>query len=283
MIYKLAVSLAIVSTAHGAALVGTQAVHWTPAAAARTSIPVCQIPVANGATGPGLGGDDDSLPLELVAMPGAEPPPILDLDSAVEAVAAEAAAVDGAAEASAAEEASPAEEEEEKEAYDPDRPPLANFNINPETIAHLAGRGITNMTPIQAQSFDLLREGRDMLGRSRTGTGKTLAFSLPLVERLKAQLLEMYDGARPPRGRAPSMLVLAPTRELAKQVGEVIMGLSESHGLFVSIFTGGSPYPPQQRALNSGIDILVGTPGRIIDHLNNGDLDLSQLQSTRLT
>lgn len=273
MIYKLTFALAVAPSVHGAAFgaasAGRTAVtsrpsSWSAATRARTA--TCQIPAELNE----VESETDSLETLLDILPGgAEPPlPAFDLNEAVEAVAAEATNGIGADD----------EAEEAAAVEDPERPRIASFPVDPKTVAHLASQGITHMTPIQAQSFEALRSGRDMLGRSRTGTGKTLAFSLPLVERLKADLLEAYNGERPPRGRAPSMLVLAPTRELAKQVGEVITGLSTQHGLFTSIFVGGTPYPPQQRALTGGIDILVGTPGRIIDHLNNGDLDLSQLR-----
>ena len=158
-------------------------------------------------------------------------------------------------------------------ADDPDRPPIAMFDVDETTVSLLSAKGIDNFTPIQAQSYDMLRAGHDMLGRSRTGTGKTLAFSLPLVQKLA----EEQRQERPERGRRPRMLVLAPTRELAKQVGEVISMLGRPHRMEVHTFTGGTPYPPQQRALRNGIDVLVGTPGRIIDHLNNGELDLTNL------
>lgn len=161
---------------------------------------------------------------------------------------------------------------------DPDRPPISMFNVDERTVALLAEKGINNFTPIQAKSYDMLRAGRDMLGRSRTGTGKTLAFSLPLVQRLA----EEQRNERPERGRLARMIVLAPTRELAKQVGEVISMLGQPHRLQVHVFVGGTPYPPQQRALRNGIDVLVGTPGRIIDHLTNGDLDLSNVASVVL-
>ena len=166
--------------------------------------------------------------------------------------------------------------------HDPDRPPISMFNVDAETVADLASQGIENFTPIQAQSYDLLRSGRDMLARSRTGTGKTLAFSLPIVQRLAASS-DWADGSgRPERGRLPRMLVLAPTRELAKQVGTVIEGLGKHHRLYTAVFTGGTPCPPQQRALRNGIDVLVGTPGRIIDHLQSGELDLSGLEAVVL-
>merc|ERR1719482_548400 len=146
-------------------------------------------------------------------------------------------------EQTAGEEEQEAEEQEEEEAepYDPDRPPFSNFDIAEGTLELLDKKGIHQMTPVQAQSFQLLRDGKDMLARSRTGTGKTLAFGLPLVERLGAELDQR------PRGRAPAMLVLAPTRELARQVGDVLLGLAEAQGLYVTTFVGGTPYPPQQQ------------------------------------
>ena len=108
--------------------------------------------------------------------------------------------------------------EDEEEEYDPERPPIASFDVGAATVAVLAAKGITHFTPIQAKSFSLLKGGADMLGRSRTGTGKTLAFALPLITAL-AELQE--PGERLPRGRTPRMVVLAPTRELARQVSEV--------------------------------------------------------------
>ena len=116
-----------------------------------------------------------------------------------------------------------------------------------------------------------------MLGRSRTGTGKTLAFSLPLVQKLAAENAEGGD-AGSYRGRPPRMLVLAPTRELAKQVGDVINSLCRPHRMMTATFTGGTPYPPQQRALRNGIDVLVGTPGRIKDLQERGYLTLGAVR-----
>ena len=135
------------------------------------------------------------------------------------------------------------------EADDPDRPPISMFNVDAATVSILEEQGITNFTPIQAQSYDMLRAGHDMLGRSRTGTGKTLAFSLPLVQRLA----EEQRQEQPVRGRRPRMVVLAPTRELARQVGDVINMLGKPHRMQVHTFVGGTPYPPQQRALRNGI------------------------------
>ena len=156
---------------------------------------------------------------------------------------------------------------------DPDRPPIAMFNIDAATVRILADKGITHFTPVQAQSYDMLLAGHDMLARSRTGTGKTLAFALPLVQRLA----EEQRVTAPERGRRPRMLVLAPTRELAKQVAETVELVARPHRLQVATFHGGVPYPPQQRVLRNGLDVLVGTPGRIIDHIREGTLDLSNV------
>ncbi len=154
-----------------------------------------------------------------------------------------------------------------------DKSLIANFDVDKGTVDALAATGITHFTPIQAESYDILLSGQDVLGRSRTGTGKTLAFSLPLVQRIARETADA--GGRLERGRLPRMIVLAPTRELARQVSEVLETLGRQHRLRVALFHGGVPYPPQQRVLRDGLDILVGTPGRIIDHLNEQTLNLS--------
>lgn len=164
------------------------------------------------------------------------------------------------------------EEEQEEESSDPTRPLISLFDVDKQTVEVLAKKGITNFTPVQAQSYDMLRAGHDVLARSRTGTGKTLAFALPLVQKLAE---EARDGMRSHRGRTPRCVVIAPTRELAKQVAETFEMLARPHRLVVTTFHGGVPYPPQQRILRNGVDVLVGTPGRVIDHLNEGTLDLS--------
>ena len=150
---------------------------------------------------------------------------------------------------------------------------IANSDVDPRMVELLAAKGIVKFTPIQIQSYALLRSGADMLGRSQTGTGKTLAFALPMMQRVQ----DSRAGPKE-RGRKTAILVLAPTRELARQVAETFEMLARPDGLSVSVFHGGTPYGPQQRALRDGLDVIVGTPGRIIDHLQNGDLDLSEVQ-----
>lgn len=245
-----------------ASIVSPAAVSWRcpPIVAGRLTSPLCMTqPYANGHTAPSVGNDDILTTIT----------PVVDAPPPSEQITLDAGVLDSTA---------PAAEPEAETLEDPSRPPISMFDVDAATVALLAKQDITHFTPVKAQSFDLLRSGRDMLARSRTGTGKTLAFSLPLIQRLAAE----SEGERRERGRPPRMLVLAPTRELAKQVGEVIERLAAPHGLFVTTFTGGTPYPPQQRALRGGIDVLIGTPGRLIDHLEGGELDLSNLQAVVL-
>ena len=144
----------------------------------------------------------------------------------------------------------------------------------------LSGKGIVRFTPVQGEAFDPVLSGQDVIGRSRTGTGKTLAFGLPAITRLVKWMEE--KGSRDPgtgrmqRSRGVSMLVLCPTRELARQVQDELSDVSKPLGLFTEVFHGGVSYDGQSRALRNGLDILVGTPGRVIDHLNRGTLKLNE-------
>ncbi len=123
-------------------------------------------------------------------------------------------------------------------------------------------------SPIQAATIPLLLSGRDLLGQAQTGTGKTAAFALPILARLAVA------------GGAPQALVLAPTRELAIQVAEAFQRYA-AHipGFHVLPIYGGQSYGPQLSALRRGVHVVVGTPGRVIDHLEKGSLDLSQLRT----
>jgi len=153
--------------------------------------------------------------------------------------------------------------------------------MSQSVIDILSGKGITGFTPVQAETFVPAVSGRDVIGRSRTGTGKTLAFGMPAVSRLRALGVGRTDpvtGRRAPRGRLPSMLVLAPTRELARQVSEELAMIAKPMDLDVALFHGGVSYDPQARALSAGVDIIVATPGRCIDHINRGTLKLADLR-----
>ena len=141
---------------------------------------------------------------------------------------------------------------------------FSDFALPEGALASLEARGITTPTPIQEQTLPHSLAGKDILGRARTGTGKTLAFALPVAARLEASS---------ERGRLPRVLVMAPTRELAKQTAREFEMIAPH--LFTTTIYGGAAYGPQERDLSRGVDIVVGTPGRIIDHLERRNLDLS--------
>ena len=139
--------------------------------------------------------------------------------------------------------------------------------LHPDVLAVLADVGYESPSPIQAATIPPLLEGRDVLGTAQTGTGKTAAFALPILSRLQ------------PRAGKPQALVLAPTRELAIQVAEAFQRYA-AHipGFQVLPIYGGQSYGPQLHALKRGVHVVVGTPGRVIDHLDKGTLDLSELR-----
>lgn len=147
---------------------------------------------------------------------------------------------------------------------------FSNFPISEETVKLLKARGVTFLFPIQAKTFHHVYSGKDLIAQARTGTGKTFSFAIPLIEKLQGELQDRK------RGRPPQVLVLAPTRELASQVSRDFSDITKK--LAVACFYGGTPYGGQIERMRNGIDILVGTPGRIKDHLQNGKLDLSKLK-----
>jgi ATP-dependent RNA helicase RhlE len=128
-------------------------------------------------------------------------------------------------------------------------------------LTALAEEGYTTPTPIQALAIPTVLEGRDLLGIAQTGTGKTAAFALPILHRLAAD-------PKPAPRRGCRVLVLSPTRELASQIAESFRAYGRHMGLSVAVVFGGVKYGPQVRALAGGVDILVATPGRLIDHIN---------------
>jgi ATP-dependent RNA helicase RhlE len=132
----------------------------------------------------------------------------------------------------------------------------------------LAAENYTTPTPIQAQAIPLLLEGRDLLGIAQTGTGKTAAFTLPLLQRLAADNIQ----AAPKTARA---LILAPTRELAVQIAESIRAYGRHMGLRHTVILGGVGQVPQIKAMARGVDILVATPGRLLDLANQKHVNLT--------
>ena len=147
-------------------------------------------------------------------------------------------------------------------------PPPASFDafaIDPRLSQAVQALGFDLPTPIQTAAIPALLSGRDVIGRARTGSGKTAAFGLPLLERVK-------EGGKDVRA-----LVLTPTRELALQVTEALRSYAKNLPIRIVTVYGGAPYGPQLRALSEGVAVVVGTPGRILDHLDRGALVLSSL------
>ena len=143
---------------------------------------------------------------------------------------------------------------------------FSDFRLSPATRAVVAGMGITTPTPIQTQAIPILLEGRDVIGQARTGSGKTLAFAIPIVERCD------------PKVRGVQAMVLVPTRELAIQVGGVLGTLATARHLQSTLLYGGRGYGLERNALARGAQIVIGTPGRTLDHLGQGTLSLRNLK-----
>ena len=146
---------------------------------------------------------------------------------------------------------------------------FASLGVPAALVAVLAQDGIISPFPVQAATLPDALAGRDILGRAQTGSGKTLGFSLPLVSRLA--------GGQTASGR-PRGLVLVPTRELATQVHEVLRPLARAMGLFVTTIYGGVSYGPQVTALRRRTDIIVATPGRLADLINQGECNLADAE-----
>lgn len=157
---------------------------------------------------------------------------------------------------------------------------FAELGLGQNLVRTLAEMGAETPFPIQAATIPSVLEGRDVLGRGRTGSGKTIAFGAPLVERLLQSQKGSTERRKP--GRAPRALILAPTRELALQIDRTVQPLAQSVGLFTTQIYGGVPYARQTGAISRGVDIIIGTPGRIGDLVSQGRLDLSQVMITVL-
>jgi superfamily II DNA/RNA helicase len=151
---------------------------------------------------------------------------------------------------------------------------FAELGVPANLVAAMDAEGISKPFPIQAATIPDALAGRDVLGRGRTGSGKTLAFGLPMISRLARP---SGSAKAPPRG-----LVLVPTRELAMQVADVLARLGRGAGLSLVLVAGGMPYAPQTQAFSRGVDIVVATPGRLIDLMEQGIADLSRIEITVL-
>ncbi len=151
-------------------------------------------------------------------------------------------------------------------------PSFSDLPLRAELLTAVAELGYTHPSPIQAEAIGPLTQGRDLLGQAATGTGKTAAFALPMLERL-AELRPVRE-----RGDAPFGLVLVPTRELALQVAEAVGRYGAGLGARVLTVYGGSPIGLQWKSLQDGVDVVVATPGRAIDLVNRGALRLDELE-----
>jgi ATP-dependent RNA helicase DeaD len=145
---------------------------------------------------------------------------------------------------------------------------FADLGLRPELLRALSGLGYEEPTPIQREAIPPLLQGRDLLGQAATGTGKTAAFALPVLERIARQIGSVE----------PMALVLVPTRELAMQVSEAIHRYGRELGARILPIYGGQPIGRQLRALERGVDVVVATPGRAIDHITRKSLGLGSLE-----
>jgi ATP-dependent RNA helicase DeaD len=149
---------------------------------------------------------------------------------------------------------------------------FAALGLRRELCDALAALGYEEPTPIQREAIPVLLEGRDVLGVAATGTGKTAAFALPLIQRI------IDDAPARRTGAAPRALVLVPTRELCMQVAEAIHKYGRGFGTRVLAVYGGAAMGQQLRALDRGVDVVVATPGRALDHVNRGTLKLDEVR-----
>jgi superfamily II DNA/RNA helicase len=145
---------------------------------------------------------------------------------------------------------------------------FAELGVADDIVATLAGNGIHSPFPIQALAIPLAIKGSDLIGQARTGTGKTLAFTIPILHRVTPG----------DAGGKPQALVVVPTRELASQVARDVDLAGGPRGTRVLVIYGGRSYEPQLEALRKGVDVVVGTPGRLLDLANQGVLDLSEVR-----
>jgi len=146
-----------------------------------------------------------------------------------------------------------------------------SLGLSAEILRAVSEKGYTTPTPIQRQAIPLILEGRDLMGGAQTGTGKTAGFTLPLLQKL-------MDTAKPHKGRRPlRCLILTPTRELAAQVHESVQTYGRNLPLKSVVVFGGVSINPQKMKLIKGVDILVATPGRLLDHVSQRSADLSKV------
>ena len=158
-------------------------------------------------------------------------------------------------------------------AVDPNAPTYASFGLHPNVMRGIVDAGFTHCTPIQARTLPFALAGRDVAGQAQTGTGKTAAFLVSMFQSLLTRLDRGERGPNSLRG-----IIIAPTRELAVQINNDAQLLGRHTGLKLACVYGGVDYDKQRRQFEDGADILIGTPGRIIDFYKQGVFDLRQIQ-----
>lgn len=150
--------------------------------------------------------------------------------------------------------------------------PFLELGLSENLVNSLTSLGFEEPTPIQTKAIPVLLDGRDVLGQAATGTGKTAAFSLPMIQKY---CLDTKPGK-------PQVLIITPTRELCIQVSEAINSFARSSGVYVLPVYGGQDYSRQIKALSRGVQVVVATPGRALDHIRRGTLDLSDIKGVVL-
>lgn len=152
-----------------------------------------------------------------------------------------------------------------------DTPTFGQFNLHPTILKAI--EGYTNPTPIQAQAIPIVLQGKDLMGAAQTGTGKTAAFTLPLLQRL----MPYANTSTSPAKHPVRALILTPTRELAEQVADNVKAYSQFTGLRSVVIYGGVDIQSQKNLLRQGAEIIIATPGRLLDHLEQRNVMLSQV------
>ncbi len=147
---------------------------------------------------------------------------------------------------------------------------FTQLNLHPQLVQAVESLGFTTPTPIQSAMIPVMLAGQDVIGQAQTGTGKTAAFALPILQQLQRDENHVQS------------LVLTPTRELAVQVAKAMHEFGRPLSVRVLPVYGGEPYGRQISRLQKGVDVVVGTPGRLLDLIQRGSLDLSRLQSVVL-
>src|ERR1700719_3656175 len=146
---------------------------------------------------------------------------------------------------------------------------FSELDLSPEVLQAVSDAGYTNPTPIQEQAIPHVKRGRDVLGCAQTGTGKTASFVLPMIDMLAAGRS---------RVRMPRSLILEPTRELATQVAAAFEAYGKYHRLSMALLIGGEGFADQERRLDRGVDVLIATPGRLLDLFGRGKILLTDVR-----